>query len=85
LKATNCTFQEVDNIFCPAVGIAVYDEFFSCMCAAELLCALDVFALHISSQITFLTLTIQRTTRPGLQETQKFERHLGESLKIPKE
>ena len=35
LKATNCTFQEVDNIFRLAVGIAVYDEFFSCMCAAE--------------------------------------------------
>jgi hypothetical protein len=35
LKTTNCTFQEVDNIFCLAVGIAVYDEFFSCMCAAE--------------------------------------------------
>jgi hypothetical protein len=29
LKTTNCTFQEVDNIFCLAVGIAVYDEFFS--------------------------------------------------------
>ena len=25
LKTTNCTFQEVDNIFCLAVGIAVYD------------------------------------------------------------
>jgi hypothetical protein len=47
LKATNCTFEEVDNIFCIAVGIAVYDEFFSCMCAAELLCALDVFARHV--------------------------------------
>ena len=35
LKATNCTFQGVDTIFCLAVGIAVYDEFFSCMCAAE--------------------------------------------------
>jgi hypothetical protein len=46
LKTTNCTFQEVDNIFCLAVGIAVYDEFFSCMCAAEFLCALDVFARH---------------------------------------
>ena len=34
LKTTNCTFQEVDNIFCLAVGIAVYDDFFSCMCAA---------------------------------------------------
>jgi hypothetical protein len=44
LKATNCTFQEEDNIFCLAVGIAVYDEFFSCMCAVEFLCALDVFA-----------------------------------------
>ena len=28
LKTTNCKFQEVDNIFCLAVGIAVYDEFF---------------------------------------------------------
>jgi hypothetical protein len=46
LKATRCTFQEVDNIFCLAVRIAVYDEFFSCMCAAEFLCALDVFACH---------------------------------------
>jgi hypothetical protein len=35
LKATNYTFQEEDNIFCFAVGIAVYDEFFSSMCAAE--------------------------------------------------
>jgi hypothetical protein len=26
LKTTNCTFQEVDNIFCLAVGIAVYDH-----------------------------------------------------------
>jgi hypothetical protein len=25
---------EVDNIFCFAVGIAVYDEFFSSMCAS---------------------------------------------------
>ena len=25
LKATDCTFQEVDNIFCLAVGIAEYD------------------------------------------------------------
>jgi hypothetical protein len=63
LKATNCTFQEVDTIFCPAVGIAVYDEFFSCMCAAEFLCALDVFARHTSSQITFLTLTIVGRSR----------------------
>ena len=59
LKATNSTFQEVDNIYCLAVGIAVYDEFFSCMCAAEFLCVhLDVFARHTSSRITFLTLTI---------------------------
>ena len=58
LKATNCIFQEVDNIFCLAVGIAVYDEFFSCICAAEFLSALDVFARHTSSRITFLTLTI---------------------------
>ena len=26
LKTTNCTFQEVDNIFCLAVGIAIYDD-----------------------------------------------------------
>jgi hypothetical protein len=31
-----------------AVGIAVYDEFFSCMCAAEYRCVLDVFARHAS-------------------------------------
>ena len=43
LKAINCTFQEVDNIFCLAVGIAVYDEFFSCMRAAEFLCELDIY------------------------------------------
>ena len=43
VKAANCTFQEVDNIYRLTVGIAVYDEFFSCMCAAEFLCALDVF------------------------------------------
>ena len=53
VKATNCTFQEVDNIFRLAVGIAVYDDFFSCMCAAELLCALNVYTRHTSSQITF--------------------------------
>jgi hypothetical protein len=45
LKVTNCTFQEVDNIF----RLAVYAEFFSCMCAAEFVCALDVFARHTSS------------------------------------
>ena len=45
LKVTNCTFQEVDNIF----RLAVYDEFFSCMCAAEFVCALDVFASCIVS------------------------------------
>ena len=62
LKATHCTFQEVDNIFLLAVGIAVYDEFFSCMCA-ELLCALDVFARHTSSRITFVALTIVGRSR----------------------
>ena len=49
LKATHCTFQEVDNIFRLAVGIAVNDEFFSCMCPAEFLCALDICARHTSS------------------------------------
>jgi hypothetical protein len=55
LKATNCTFQEVDTIFCLAVGIAVYYELFFCMCAAEF--------LNTSSQITFLTLTIVGRSR----------------------
>jgi hypothetical protein len=58
--ATYCTFQEVDNIFCLAVGIAVYDELFSCMCIAEFLCALYDFARHTSSRITSLTLTIRQ-------------------------
>ena len=70
LKATNCTFQEVNNIFCLAVGIAVYDEFFSCMCAAEFLCTLDVFARHTSSRITFLTLTIECKSRGDVSSHQ---------------
>jgi hypothetical protein len=70
LKTTNCTFQEVDNIFCLAVGIAVYDEFFSCVCAAEFLCAFDVFARHTSSRITFLTLTIVGRSRGDVSSHQ---------------
>ena len=70
LKATNCTFQEVDNSLCLAVGFAVYDEFFFCMCAAELLCALDVFARHTSSRITFLTLTIVGRSRGDVSSHQ---------------
>ena len=70
LKTTNCTFQEVDNIFRLAVGIAVYDEFFSCMCAAEFLCALYVFARHTSSRITFLTLTIVGRSRGDVSSHQ---------------
>jgi hypothetical protein len=77
LKATNCTFQEVDNIFCLAVGIAVYDEFFSCMCAAEFLCALDVFARHTSSRITFLTLTIVGRSRGDVSSRQHIFQLLG--------
>ena len=66
LKATNCTFQEVDNIFCLAVGIAVYDEFlfFSCMCA------LEFFVRHTSSRITFLTLTIECKSRGDVSSHQ---------------
>ena len=45
LNATNCTFQEVANIFCLAVGIAVYDELFPCMCMYGFMCALDF--LHV--------------------------------------
>ena len=70
LKTTNCTFQEVDNIFCLAVGIAVYDQFVSCMCAAEFLCALDVFARYTSSRITFLTLTIVSRSRGDVSSHQ---------------
>jgi hypothetical protein len=65
-----CTFQEVDNIFSLAVGIAVYDDFFSCMCAAEFMCALDVFARHTSSRITFLTLTIVGRSRGDVSSHQ---------------
>jgi hypothetical protein len=60
----------LDNIFCLAVGIAVYDEFFSCMRAAEFLCALDVFARHTSSRITFLTLTIVGRSRGDVSSHQ---------------
>ena len=70
LKATNCTFQEVNNIFRLAVGIAVYDEFFSCICAAEFLCALDVFARHTSSRITFVALTIVGRSRGDVSSHQ---------------
>jgi hypothetical protein len=63
LKATHCTFQEVDNIFRLAVDIAVYDEFFSSMCAPEFVCALDVFARHTFSRITFVALTIVGRSR----------------------
>ena len=70
LKTTNCTFQEVDNIFCLAVGIAVYDDCFSCMCAAQYVCALDFFARHTSSRITFLTLTIAGRSRGDVSSHQ---------------
>ena len=70
LKATNCTFQEVDNIFRLAVGIAVYDEFFSCMCVAEFVCALDVFARHTSSRITFVAVTIVGRSRRDVSSHQ---------------
>ena len=43
---------------------------FSCMCAAELLCALDVFARHASSRITFLTLTIAGRSRGDVSSHQ---------------
>ena len=38
LKAIHCTFQQVDNIFCLAVGIVVYDEFFSSMLLTDFVC-----------------------------------------------
>jgi hypothetical protein len=60
----------VDNIFCLAVGIAVCEELFSHMCAAEVLCALDVFARHTSSRITFLTLTIVGRSRGDVSSHQ---------------
>jgi hypothetical protein len=77
VKATNCTFQEVDNIFRLAVGIAVYDEFFSCMCAAEVLCGLDVFARHTSSGITFLALTIVGKSRRDVSPHQNISQTFG--------
>jgi hypothetical protein len=70
LKATNCTFQEVDNMFRVAVSITVYDELFSCMCAAECLCALDICARHTSARITFLALTIVSRSRGDVSSHQ---------------
>ena len=40
------------------------------MCAAEFLCALDVFARHTSSRITFLTLTIVGRSRGDVSSHQ---------------
>ena len=77
LKATHCIFQEVDNIFRLAVDIAVYDEFFSCMRAAELLCALDVFARHTSSRITFVALTMVGRSRGDVSSHQDISQTLG--------
>jgi hypothetical protein len=77
LKTTNCTLQEVDNIFSLAVGIAVYDEFFSCMCAAECLCALDICARHTSARITFLALTIVSRSRGDVSSHQDVFQNFG--------
>ena len=57
LKATNCTFQEVDDIVRLAGGSAFYDEFFFCKCAPEFVCALDHCARLTCARITFATLT----------------------------
>jgi hypothetical protein len=40
------------------------------MCAAEFVCALDVFAHHTSSRITFLTLTIVSRSRRDVSSHQ---------------
>ena len=40
------------------------------MCAVECLCALDVFARHASSRITFLTLTIVGRSRGDVSSHQ---------------
>jgi hypothetical protein len=40
------------------------------MCVAEFLCALDVFARHTSSRITFLTLTIVGRSRGNVSSHQ---------------
>ena len=40
------------------------------MCAAKFLCALDVFARHTSSRITFLTLTIVGRSRGDVSSHQ---------------
>ena len=77
VKTTHCTFQEIDNTFRLAVGIAVYDEFFSCMCAAESFCALDVFARHTSSGITFVALTIVGKSRGDVSSHQDISQTFG--------
>jgi hypothetical protein len=40
------------------------------MCAAEFVCALDVFARHTSSRITFLTLTVVGRSRGDVSSHQ---------------
>jgi hypothetical protein len=77
VNATNCTLQEVNNTFRLAVGIAVYDEFFSCMCVTEFLCALDVYARHTSSRITFLALTIVGRSRGDVSSHQDISQTFG--------
>jgi len=77
VKATNWTFQKVDTIYRPAVGIAVYDELFSCMCATELLCVLDVYAHHTSSRITFLGLTIVGRSRGDVSSYKDYSQTFG--------
>jgi hypothetical protein len=60
------------------------------MCAAEFVCALDVFARHTSSRITFLTLTIVGRSRGDVSSLTKISFKLlgflkaktGGSLKI---
>ena len=59
------------------VGIAVYDEFFSCMCATEFLCALDVCARHTLSRITFLALTIVGRSRRNVSSHQNIFQTFG--------
>jgi hypothetical protein len=70
VKATNCTFQEVDNVSRLAVGIAVYDEFFPGICATEFVCALDVYVRDTSSIITLLALTIVSRSRGDVSSHQ---------------
>jgi hypothetical protein len=89
LKATNCTFQVIDNIFWTSLylityrllfdGYKSYPVFFWNIISEydEFFSCMCAFARHTSSRITFLTLTIVGRLRGDIFQT------FGESWHLP--